>query len=125
MSNTLSIKKLYPEGTQQLNNNSIFSTKCVEFSTKWWELSNFHNPTCAYKHPYHIYQKSIPSLQSTFTFLFLTIVTDILFLYTSPIFHLLIFAYSHPYILHQKHFPYLSHLANTGCVKGPLSKGVL
>ena len=55
----------------------------------------------------------------------LTIPTNSLFLYTSTIFHLPIFAYSHPYNLHQKYFPYLDHLANSGCVKWPVSKGVL
>ena len=46
----------------------------------------------------------------------LTIITP--FPYTSAIFYLPIFAYNHPNNLHRKHFPCLSHLANSGCVKG-------
>ena len=51
--------------------------------------------------------------------------TNTSFFYTLAIFHLPIFVYSQLYSLHQKYFPNLSHLANSGCVKGPLSKGVL
>ena len=54
-----------------------------------------------------------------------TIPTNTPFLYTPAIFHLPCFTYSHPYNLHQKYFPYLSHLAKSGSVKGPMSKGVL
>ena len=39
-----------------VNNNSIFNTKCTEFSTKWYVLFHFHNPTWSYNHPYNLYQ---------------------------------------------------------------------
>ena len=55
----------------------------------------------------------------------LTISNDTPFLYTFKIFHFPIFAYNHPNNLHQKYFPCLSHLANSGCVTGPGSYGVL
>ena len=42
------------------------------------------------------------------------------FFYSPALFHLSIFAYSDPYNLHQKYFHYLSYLANSGCVKGPI-----
>ena len=45
--------------------------------------------------------------------------------YTSAIFHLIIFTYSNPCNIHQKYFAYLNHLANSGCVKGPVIEGVL
>ena len=48
----------------------------------------------------------------------LTISTYTPFLYTSAIFQVSIFTYNHANNPHQKHFPYLSHLANSGCVKG-------
>ena len=47
------------------------------------------------------------------------------FLYNSAIFKLPIFTYSHPYNLLRKLFLYLKHLANSGCIKGPMSKRVL
>ena len=31
---------------------------------------HFYNPTCACNHPYNLHQKSIPSLQTVFNFLF-------------------------------------------------------
>ena len=49
----------------------------------------------------------------------LTVPSNTPFLYTSAILHLSIFAYNHPNNLHQKCFPYFSHLANSGCMKGP------
>ena len=54
-----------------------------------------------------------------------TIPTNTPFLYTSAIFYLPIFAYSNPYNLYQKCFSYLSHVANSGFVKRPMSKEVL
>ena len=48
----------------------------------------------------------------------LTISTYTPFLYASAIFQVSIFTYNHANNPHQKHFPYLSHLANSGCVKG-------
>ena len=47
----------------------------------------------------------------------LTILNNTPFLYNSAILH--------PNNLHQKYFPYLSHLVNSGCVKGQGSYGVL
>ena len=49
---------------------------------------------------------------------------NIPFLYISALFHLPIFAYNHPNNLHPKYFPYLSHLANSGYVKGPENERV-
>ena len=53
-----------------VNNKFIFNTKWSEFSTKWYVLSHFHNPTCAYNHPYNFHQKSVTPLQLFFTYLF-------------------------------------------------------
>ena len=54
-----------------VNNNSNFSAKCPEFSTKWYVLFHFHNPTFAYNVPYNLHQKSvIPLLQLFFTYRF-------------------------------------------------------
>ena len=46
------------------------------------------------------------------------------FFYTSAFFYLPIFVYSDPYSLHQNYFPYLSHLANSSCIKGSMSNPV-
>ena len=52
-----------------VNDNSIFNTKCPEFSTKWYVLFHFHNPTCAYNVLYNLHQKSVtPLLQLFFTY---------------------------------------------------------
>ena len=53
-----------------INNNSIFNTKCPEFSTKWYVLFDFHNPTCANNHHYNLHQNSVTPLQLFFTYLF-------------------------------------------------------
>ena len=53
-----------------VNNNSIFNTKCLEFSTKCYVFFHFHNPTCAYNHPYNLHQRSVTPLQLFFTYLF-------------------------------------------------------
>ena len=53
-----------------VNNNSNFSAKCPEFSTKWYVLFHFHNPTCAHNHPYNLHQKFVTPLQLFFTYLF-------------------------------------------------------
>ena len=53
-----------------VNSNSIFMRRCAKFSTKWFEILNFNKPTCIYKHPYNLHQKSIPSFQPIFTSLF-------------------------------------------------------
>ena len=101
-----------------IHNNSIFNGRRSFIVT---------NPTCAYNHPNNLHLTSVSPLQLIFISLFHSyfLPTDIPFFYTSAIFYLSIFAYSHPYSLHQKYFPYLSYLANLGCVKGPMSKGVL
>ena len=116
---------------QHVNNNSIFNTKCAEFSATWQVLFQFHNPTCSYNHPYSLHQKFssanfnclIPPL--LVHKIILTIPTDTLFICASAISQLSIFACSRPCIVHQKCFPYLSYLANSDCTKGPLSMGVL
>ena len=51
--------------------------------------------------------------------------TNTTFLYTAAFFHFAIFVYNHPSNLHQKYYPYLSYLANSDCVKGQRSYGVL
>ena len=48
-----------------VSNNSIFNEKCAEFSTKWKELLNCHNPTCAHNHPYNLHQKIHSSTSAT------------------------------------------------------------
>ena len=61
-----------------VNSNSIFNTKYAKFSTKCQILLHFYNCTCAYNHPYKLFQESVPLLQPIFT---------------SAIFYLTIFAY--------------------------------
>ena len=39
------------------NNNSVFNTKYVEFSTKWLVLLHFRNTTSVYNHLYNLYFK--------------------------------------------------------------------
>ena len=53
-----------------VNNNSIFNTKCAEFSTKWKVLIHFHYLTYVYNHSYKLHHKSVPLLQLLFTCLF-------------------------------------------------------
>ena len=72
---------------------------------------NFHLPISP---PYLLYCLTI-----------LTIPIKTLFLYTRGIFHLPIFPYSQSNNLHQKYFPYLIQSANSGSIKGSLSKWVL
>ena len=72
-------------------------------------LVNFHLP--------------IPPL--LFNKIILTTSTNTPFIYATAIFHLPIFGYNHPSNLHQKYFPYHSNLANSNCVKGQESYGVL
>ena len=116
-----------------VNSNSIFNTKYAEFFTKWQVLLQFYNPTCAYNHSYNLHQKSVPLVQPTFSILFhsyfnkviLTTPPNTPFLYTLAIFHLPVFAYNHPRNLHQRYFSYFGYLANSSCVKGPGSYGVL
>ena len=78
--------------------------------------------------------RNLPSTSGNFQLLILLLLvrkiilkipTNTPFPYTSAIFHVPFFAYSHPNNLHQKCFLYLSHLANSGCVKEPVSYGVL
>ena len=79
-----------------VNSNSIFMRRCAKFSTKWFEILNFNKPTCIYKHPYNLHQKSIPSFQPIFTLYspllvqktILTILTNTPFFNNSAIFHL-------------------------------------
>ena len=101
-----------------VNSNSISNTKYAGFSTEWYVLLHYHNPICAYNHPFILHQELVPLLQWTCS-QNLTILSSTPFLYISAIFHFPIFAYNHSNNLHQKYFPYLSHLANSGYVKGP------
>ena len=117
-----------------VNNNSIFNTKYAEFSTKCQVFLHFHNTSCAYKH----LLQSPPKIRSSTSAKFhlpipllivhkivLSIPTNSSFLCTSAIFHLPIFVYYHPNNLHPKYFPHLSHLANSGSVKGSGSQVIL
>ena len=63
----------------------------------------------------------LPILPLLLNKIVLTIPNSTPFLYTSAMFHFLIFAYNCSSNLHPKYLPYLSHLANAGCVKGPRS----
>ena len=88
-------------------------------------LSNFRNPTCAYKQPYNLHQKFV-TLVNFHLPIPLLLVHKIIyknpinttFLYTSAIFHLPIFAHNYPSNLQQRYFPCFSHLANLGCILG-------
>ena len=53
-----------------VNNNSIFNTKCAEFSTKWKVLIHFHYLTYVYNHSYNLHHIFVPLLQPLFTCLF-------------------------------------------------------
>ena len=110
----------------RVNNNSIFNTKYAEFSTKWYVLLHFHNPTCAYNN-FKIFTKNRSSTSVNFYLpippllvnkIILTISINTTFLYTSAIFHLIIFAYNCLSNGNQKHFSCISHLSNSDCVKG-------
>ena len=87
----------------------------------------FHNSTSVCNQPYNLHQKfssansRLPTPLLIAPKIILTISTNTPFFYTSALFHLPIFPYSDPY----KFFPYLIHLANSGCDKGPVNKGVL
>ena len=113
--------KVRQHGQQQL----YLPWKYDELFTKWQVLLHFHNPSYAFNHSYKLHQKSIPLLQSTFTSLFHSYFLTNPPLQSPAIFRLPIFAHNHPSNLHQKYFPNLSHLANSGWVKGPRSYGVL
>ena len=64
---------------------------------------HFHNPICAYNHPYNLQEKSLPLLQSIFTSLFLPyFITKSSLQYHSLLLHLSNF--SPPNSLHQKIF---------------------
>ena len=53
-----------------VNSNLISNRKYAEFSTEWYVLLHYHNPTCAYNHLLNLHQESVPLLQSIFTSLF-------------------------------------------------------
>ena len=83
---------------------------------------HFHNPTYACNYPYFTPNPSLYFSQCSSPYFSLTCSQNhsLQFPLTLPI-----FAYNHPNSLHQKHFPQLSHLANSGCIKGPGSLGVV
>ena len=106
-----------------VNSNSISNTNYSEFFKKQLVLFHFHNPTCAYNHPYNLNQifssanshlSNLPLIVRKIIFI---IPTNTPFFYSSALFHFPIFAYSDPYNLHQKYFLYLSHLVNLVCIK--------
>ena len=80
-------------------------------------------PTISTKNPSSTFNFYLPILILLVQKLNLTTTTNIPFLYTSAILHVPIFAYNYFNNLHQRYFPYLSHLANSGCFKGPGSWG--
>ena len=41
-------------------------TEYSEFLAEWQLLLHYHNPTCAYNHPFNLHQKSVRLLQSIF-----------------------------------------------------------
>ena len=55
-----------------VNSSSISNTKFVDFSTEWYVLLHYSNPTCVYNHSFNLRQESVHLLQSTFTSLFHT-----------------------------------------------------
>ena len=106
-----------------------FNLNCAEFSATGQVLFQFHNPTCSYNHPYNHHQKfSSAKFQCIIPLLLkiiLTIPNDTLFLCASAIPQLPIFTCSPPCNVHQKYFPCFSYLANSDCINGPQSMGVL
>ena len=115
-----------------VNNNSVFNVSWILY--KMISAVSFSQPYLCKQPPHNLHQNSVPPIPAIFylpilPFIFrkiiLTIPTNTLFLYTSVIFHLPFFAHNQPYSLHQTYFPYLSHLSNSDCDKGPMSKGVL
>ena len=115
----------------KIKSNSVFNSECAEFSTEWYVLFHFYDPTCAYNHSYNLHQKFSSTNFNLFIppllvhKIILIIPTSTPFFYAVVLFHLPIFAYSHPLDLPLNYFPYLSHLGNSSCVKGPMSKRVL
>ena len=91
-------------------------------------LFDFHSSTDAYHYPYNLHQ-NFSSANSRLPIppwiahkIIFTIPANTPFFCTSALFNSLpIFVYSNLY----KYFHYLSHLANSGWIKGPASKGVL
>ena len=133
-SNTPPIKKLslYEPllfQSQTTNNNSILNLKCPEFSATGQVLFQFNNPTCSYNYSYNHHQKfssaNFHCIIPLSLKIILTIPNDTLFFCASAIPQLPIFACSPPCNVHQKHFPCFSYLANSDCINGPLSMGVL
>ena len=55
-----------------VNSNPIFNAKCDKFSTNWFELFNFHKPTCTCNHTYNLHQKSISAITSANFHLFIS-----------------------------------------------------
>ena len=97
-------------------------------------VPSFSQPYLCIQPPLQSPSKNLFSTSNNFYFTFppllfnkiiLKIHTDTPFLHATAFFHLAIFAYNHSSNLHQKCFPYLSHLANSDCVKGQRSYGVL
>ena len=103
--------------------NSLLNRRCTFIFTPL--LMHAISPTSLLIHPSTSVNVDLPISALPVHKIILTIPTNTSFLYTSAIFHFPIFAYNHPNSLHRKHFPYLSHLANSGCIKGPGSIGVL
>ena len=82
-----------------VNNSFIFNTKRSEFSTKWYLVFHFYNPTCAYNNPYQKFSSAnfhfpIPPL--LVHKIILTIYTNTLFSCSSAFFYLPIFEHRNP-----------------------------
>ena len=113
-----------------VKSNSIPNTKYSWFLYKMVGTPSFSQPWLCVQLPLQSLPKicfstwvnfHLPVAPLLFHKIILAITTKTPFLYTSAIFHLPVFVYNYSNNLHQKNFHYLSHLANLGYVKGPMS----
>ena len=118
------ITKLYTDHSQQ--------QLCLQYKLCWILYKMVGTPS--FSQPYLCIKpplESLSNIRSTISVNFhlpippslvhkdiLTISSNTPFFYTSANFFLPISTYNHPNNLHQKYFPHLSHLSNSGCVKG-------
>ena len=96
-----------------LQNASSFSQSCLCIQLSLQSPPKIRSSTSLNFH--------LPITSLILNKIILTSPTNTFFLYTAAIFHFSIFTYNHFGDLHLKFFLYLSHLANSGCVKEPKS----
>ena len=96
-----------------LQNASSFSQSCLCIQLSLQSPPKIHSSTSL--------NFRLPITSLILNKIILTSPTNTFFLYTAAIFHFSIFTYNHFGDLHLKLFLYLSHLANSGCVKEPKS----